>query len=241
MDATLTCVTSPAIAARTGRRVVRGLLTAWLTVAFAACAADPPDAHTSAAASGVEIIASGCSPVSEVGSGTAIGGPLVLTVAHVVAGAKTVGVRVAGLTFHAVIAGIDTQHDLAILRVDGIDRSPVELRSAVADETGSYLGFGGLAPGVKPFTVKRRITLDSEDIYINGDYPRAGFELTSDTVAGDSGAGLIVGGAVTGVVWARSEQADTRAYAIDISEFRSLLAEVASSPVDAVASAVRCT
>ena len=88
--------------------------------------------------------------------------------------------------------------------------------------------------------MKRRITLDSEDIYVDGDYPRAGYELTSDTVAGDSGAGLIVGGAVTGVVWARSERADTRAYAIDISEFRSLLAEVASSPVDAVATAVRC-
>ena len=177
--------------------------------------------------------------MAEHGSGTAIGGALVITAAHVVAGAENVEVRLGSVIYPAAIAAIDTQHDAAVLRAGGLDESPIELRSALAGDSGTYLGFGGLTPGVKPFNVSRRITLDSEDIYVEGDYPRAGYELTADVVSGDSGAGLMVGGAVAGVVWARSERAGSRAYAVDVRVFEPLLASVVGG-TQTVAAPVRC-
>ena len=66
-----------------------------------------------------------------------------------------------------------------------------------------------------PVIVRRPVRIQTEDIYIEGDTNRPGFELDADIQSGDSGGPVMVDGEVVGVLWARSSKFDRRAYAID--------------------------
>jgi len=66
-----------------------------------------------------------------------------------------------------------------------------------------------------PVIMARPVTIRTEDVYVEGETLRPGFELTADIVEGDSGGAVTVGGEVVGVVWARSRTDADRAYAID--------------------------
>jgi S1-C subfamily serine protease len=169
-----------------------------------------------------------------------IGGDLVTTAAHVVAGATHIEVRFGSGEHAATIAAIDTRADLAVLRVEGLRQYSVELRSATGTESGAYVGYGGAEPMLKQFSIKRRIILTSQDIYGNGNYPRAAYDVAASVATGDSGGGLFVDGALTGVMWARSQQTEQQAYAIDISEFRPLIAGIEGHTLPSIAGQVPC-
>ncbi len=68
---------------------------------------------------------------------------------------------------------------------------------------------------VLPVRVRRPVQIHTEDIYIEGDTYRPGFELDAEIRSGDSGGPVMVDGEVIGVIWARSSKFDARAYAID--------------------------
>jgi S1-C subfamily serine protease len=80
-------------------------------------------------------------------------------------------------------------------------------------------------PVAVPVRVRRRVQIRTEDIYIDGDTLRPGFELDADVDAGDSGGAVVVDGEVIGVVWARSRKYDGRAYAIDAVRAGGLVGE----------------
>ena len=181
-----------------------------------ACAPDPPSSL-------VGLHVAGCRPHQENGSGmfvevAELDGPLVLTSAHVVAGAREITVTRGDAVGTGTVVAFDPDMDLAYLAVDGLD-APRPWR---VGSSGIGAGDAGLAFVVRdgeaatvPVVVRRRVQIRTEDIYVEGETLRPGYELTADIVEGDSGGAVVVGGIVVGVVWARSRRADDRAYAID--------------------------
>lgn len=194
--------------------------------ALTGCAPDPPSA-----VAGVR--ATGCRNVTGTGSGMFVrvaGGrePLLLTSAHVVKGATEITITRDGDTGHATIVAFDPDMDIAYLSVDGLSvGSPrtVDSDSVTAGADGyAYVARDGGVAAV-PVTIRRRVTIRTEDIYVEGSTRRPGFELHADIDPGDSGGAVVVEGRVVGIVWARSSREPGRAYAIDVERAGALVRE----------------
>jgi S1-C subfamily serine protease len=194
-------------------RPVRGATVAALAASllFAACAPDPPSAV-------VGVRAEGCGTGPAEGTGAFVDDDLVLTAAHTVAGATSVEVVRDGVRQPAEIVGFDPDLDLAVLRTDD------HIRQSLTGDPPHPPGRG--TPAVAyvvrdgrvirlPLTIIRPVTIATTDIYREGATERPGFELAGWIVQGDSGAPVLVDGRLVGVVWARSNRALGRAYAID--------------------------
>jgi S1-C subfamily serine protease len=189
-----------------------------------------------ALASSVRVEASGCTPTVRNGVATAIGDGLLVTVAHVVAGAETVEVVDAvGRRSAAEVVTFDPLLDIAALRTTSEVAVPVTIRPerAAADERGSVVVAGGddrLEP--VDVTVLRRATIETTDIYRDTDVTRPGFEIEASIEPGDSGAAVHLAGGVVGIVWARSTVDPEHAWAIDVPDRFLDEAGAARSPVD---------
>lgn len=180
--------------------------------AATACAPDPPS-------DAVGLVVTGCRPGEEIGSGMLIGDDLALVSAHVVAGARTITVHHATGSYAAEVVAVDPDMDLAAVAVDlpPHRRTPIRVtsdRAGAGDSGVAYVFRDREIVGV-PVTIRRRVRINTEDVYVEGETRRPGFELTADIRAGDSGGAVVVDGELVGVVWARSRRADDRAWAID--------------------------
>lgn len=189
-----------------------------------ACAADPPSAVV-----GLQVV--GCSPHPESGSGMfvevdGVDDPLVLTSAHVVKGAREVTVRRGQASGVGTVVAFDPDMDLAYLAVDGLAAPfpwTIDSDRITGGEDGvAYVVRDGEAQAL-PVTIRRRVQIRTEDVYIEGETLRPGYELGVDIDAGDSGGAVVVDGRVVGVVWARSRRDTERAYAIDPSRAGELV------------------
>ena len=196
------------------RRVAaRGVAATVAAVAIAAGCA--PDAAPSAVV-GV-IVDDACDPGIETGSGAIVAPGLVLTAAHVLTGAVSIRVIRDGRSVIAEVVGFDPEMDLAYLAIDGLTALPLEVSS-----DGLQAGDTGVAYVVRDnetveieATAVRRVNIETEDIYLEGETSRPGIELDAEVQGGDSGGAVVIGGKVVGVVWARSRAAGGRSYAID--------------------------
>jgi S1-C subfamily serine protease len=185
-----------------------------------ACAPDPPSAV-------VGIVVDSCDPGQEAGSGMIVAPGLALTAAHVVGGADEIVVRHGDREVVATVTGFDPDMDLAYLTFDAVPTRPLVVGSdhVEAGDTGTaYVVRDGVVVPVA-VGVRRRVNIRTEDIYIEGETLRPGFELDAEIQAGDSGGGLVVGGRLVGVIWARSSRFDHRAYAIDAVRAADLISE----------------
>jgi S1-C subfamily serine protease len=181
-----------------------------LVVVGTACAPDPPSAV-------VGIVVDSCDPGLEHGSGMVVGPGLALTAAHVVAGADEIEVRQGDRTALAEVVGFDPEMDLAYLTFMAGPTTPIEVASDHVDPNDrgiAYVVRDGEVVEV-PVRIRRRVQIRTEDIYIQGETTRPGFELDAAIESGDSGAAVVVDGKLAGVIWARSNKFDRRAYAID--------------------------
>ncbi len=161
-----------------------------------------------------------CDTGLESGSGAFVAPGVVLTAAHVVAGARTITVVRPGSDrpMSGEIVGFDPINDLAYIKVDDPSSPHLEVASnaAVSGDTGvAYVVRKGSVVAL-PIEVARPVNIRTEDIYIDAMTNRPGLELVADINAGDSGGVVIVDGKVVGVIWARSNLAADRAYAMDI-------------------------
>jgi len=190
-------------------------------VLLAASLATGCDSAATSAAVGLRVV--GCRPHPEHGSGAlvrlpGVDEPLVLTAAHVVAGAEDITVTRGDTAQMGTIVAFDPEMDLAYLAIEGVDGSPawtIDSAAVTSGDTGVAHVARDDVPVEVPVTFERRVTIRTEDIYVEGETRRPGFELTADIDEGDSGGAVVVDGKVVGVVWARSRRASDRAYAID--------------------------
>jgi S1-C subfamily serine protease len=155
-----------------------------------------------------------------------VAGRVVITNAHVVAGATELTViDERGNASPAVIVAFDPTADLAALRAQGgivVPRS-VRFADAVAGDTGSV--------AEQTFEVRRRVRAHIADIYGEGEVVRPSLEIEADIVRGDSGAPLVDGnGAVVGVVYASSRGKLDTAYAIRATAVGEFLDGLTDAP-----------
>lgn len=173
------------------------------------CAPDPPS-------SVVGFVIDSCDPGEEVGSGMIIKPGIAITSAHVVAGAHAITVLHQGRRVDGAIVGFDPEMDLALIEFDGhANALPIGSEHVERGDDAVVYAVRDGEVVVLPATIRRRVRIRTEDIYIQGETVKPGFELDADIESGDSGGAVVVDGRIVGVVWARSRRYESRGYAID--------------------------
>lgn len=217
------------------------MLVVVVLMAATGCGSSPGIDRQTVSAATVRVRADGCGPRTELGTGTVIPDGLVVTAAHVVAGAERVEIidRHGASTASEVVA-FDPDLDVAVLRPLSDVGSPVPLRAEPGRE-GERGVIALLAPGgsIEFVTVDvvQRVTIRTTDIF--GDQPvrRAGLRVAVTVEPGDSGAMVHLAGGGVGIVWSRSTGTPDQAWTVDVTpelldpaERRSLLTPVDNGP-----------
>ena len=181
------------------------------------------------AASTVRVESAGCEQ-RQTGSGSVLGPDLVVTNAHVVAGADEVRVvlQPGGDPLEARVVAFDGSRDLAVLSVPGMDRPVLPLVEADLGQQGAVFGYpGGGDLTLSTFEVGDVRTASGRDIYGDDGTSRELLFLASSLHPGDSGAALVdPEGQVVGVAFAIAPDRSDVAYALTAGEVAAVLDEV---------------
>jgi S1-C subfamily serine protease len=132
------------------------------------------------------------------GSGWLVARGLVVTNAHVVAGQEDTAVNSSDdPTRHdATVVHYDTDNDLALLRVDGVDGDILDLAPEIeSGSPGAVLGFPENGPfHITPARVGETSSVISEDSYGEGPVTRRMTAMRGEIRSGNSGGPLLDGG-----------------------------------------------
>jgi S1-C subfamily serine protease len=191
----------------------------------------------------VRVRADGCGPRIELGTGTSIGDGLVVTAAHVVAGADQVEiVDQVGDSTVAEVVWFDPALDVAALRAATSPEPPAPLRSdpASVGETGviAILADDGSIELVD-VEVVQRVTILTTDIYRDEQVQRTGLRVTASIEPGDSGAMVHLEGGGVGIVWSRSTERSDQAWTVDLPD--ELLSSATRSRLTAPVGTGQCS
>jgi S1-C subfamily serine protease len=180
----------------------------------------PPDPSASVVAIG----ATGCRRTSTRAVGVVVADGLVATVAHAVAGESEITVVAPdGSAADGTVAAIDTDVDAALIRIDGLDLTPLPRATYDEGDVSLWTSDHGAVRSA-PAEILRRVEVRTSDIYREGEHLRPGFELRAEVAAGDSGSGLVDDdGQLVGLVWATSRERPERAWAMPIEALDPLL------------------
>ena len=151
------------------------------------------------------------------GSGFLYAPDRMMTNAHVVAGVTTPKVIVDDEEVEAEVVYYNPDLDVAVLRVDGIDRPTVRFdRSGKPRDPGAVLGYPQDGPyDVQGARIRAEQRLRSPDIYGRGTVIREVFSVRSLIRPGNSGGPLVsADGRVYGVVFAASVEDKSTGYAL---------------------------
>ena len=177
-----------------------------------------------AEASTFKVSAATCG-LTSVGTGFAVTPAYIVTNAHVVAGAGSHGIRIAGIrgrVHDAVPVLFDPDLDVALLFVEGLNAPSLQFASSDPDRgaVGATLGYpGGGGLTVLPAAVADRYPATGHDIYGEDRVRRLILELRAEIDRGDSGGPLILSdGTVGGVVYAEARTNEDVGYALAPSE-----------------------
>lgn len=168
----------------------------------------------------VRVRANGCGPRTELGTGTSIPDDLVVTAAHVVAGADRVEiVDRSGTAIAAEVVLFDPDLDVAALRPSADIGNSILLRDEVGrqGEGGvvALISTGGTAEPVA-VDVLQRVVIRTTDIYRDRPVERGGLRIDVGVEPGDSGAMVHLPGGGVGIVWSRSTAAQDLAWTVDL-------------------------
>lgn len=178
------------------------------------------------AASTVKVEARACGRLQD-GSGAVLAPDLVVTNAHVVAGAEDVIVErhPDGEPLAGTVVAFDPNRDVAVLAVPGIGRPPLAFGDAESGEVGAVFGHpGGGQLELSPFSVGEEVTATGRDIYGDSQTRRQVLFLAAQLQPGDSGGALIdAEGLVIGVAFAIAPDDRNVAYALTVEEVQAVL------------------
>ncbi len=169
----------------------------------------------------MRIETTGCGHASATsGSGVIMEPGLVLTAAHVVAGAAGVQVVASAGTWSGEIVVLDRTRDLALLRVSELTASPVELTQLAGGDRGQVVV--NSSPGVTPVTVTRRVQMTVDEVRGADRHRRGGYELDARIDRGHSGSGLFSDDRLAGIVFAVPSERDAT-FAVRAEEIEAVL------------------
>jgi len=187
-------------------------------------------ARVTASTSNIEVI--GCGARFE-GSGFTVADNLVVTNAHVVAGAEVIQVRRPdGRLRDATVISFDDDIDLALLRVTDLEQAPLELGQPVVGADGAVIGYPGGqdTPRATPARVERAQRVTGRDIYGDDRTERNVLFTATRLRQGDSGSPLVdAAGTVVGVVFAIAPDDPDLAYALHVDELTAFLTAPANA------------
>jgi S1-C subfamily serine protease len=177
----------------------------------------------------VKVEGEACHRIQE-GSGWAADVDTVVTNAHVVAGV-TSHLRVlkpnSFKTLAATVVVFDSDRDLAVLHVPGLDETPLGLDVGKQGDTGIVFGHPGGQDDLRdaPARVEERVNANGRDLYDQHQTTREVFILAAALHPGDSGGAFVdPRGAVIGVAFAIAPDRPGTAYALTTKEVRAVLA-----------------
>ena len=185
--------------------------------------------------SGVGVVAEGCGLAAQTGSGVVLAEhDRVVTVAHAIAGAsKITVVDDSGTEFDATIEAFDENSDLAVLRVIGLDATPLAVGTFALGSAHAVIWSRDDGVRSIPIEVTKQLNITIEDIYVEDEVRRTGMELSGEISSGDSGGAVVNSdGDVVGIVYARSRSRPGVAFATDSAELSRLLRERPLDPTD---------
>ena len=206
---------------------------------LAGCTAGGPDAASGTgptgsaivepaafAASGIGVIAEGCSLVASLGSGVVVErSGQVATAAHTVRGAPVITViDVAGQEHSASVTSFDKDSDLALLDVPTLTAPPLGIGAARVGPATLMTWSRTAGVTQQLVDVTRLLNINIEDIYRDEVVQRAGLEIDGDVVVGQSGGPVIdASGEVIGIIYATSKDRNAVGFATDDTELRDLI------------------
>ena len=211
-----------------GPRVFEGFGPAPDIAAPPAASGLSPETAKQVARSTVKVEAPACSRVQE-GSGSVVGPDLIATNAQVVAGSKAPRViRDDDSELAATVVAFDPSRDVAILRVNNLNRPALPLGDGPfgAGAVGAVFGhpLGGPLK-LSPFEVAQAVDARGFDIYDQTHTTRHIFVLSADLAPGDSGGALVdPAGDVQGMAFAIAPDEPHVAYALTLEELQPVLA-----------------
>jgi S1-C subfamily serine protease len=183
----------------------------------------------------VKVLSTGC-PDTHQGTGFFVGPHLLVTNAHVVAGATRVTVDGAV----AQVALFDPVNDVALLRVAGLtNASPMSFATSVPASGARAQVIGFPLDGtrtISPSIINGQITATSRDIYDQRTFARTVLVVYSNIEPGNSGSPVLVRGEVTGVVFSKSLSQSETAYAIPAATVERDLAKTSARGVQSTQS-----
>lgn len=206
-------------------------------------AAQVSAASAAAAPSVVKIEGTGCGSVE--GSGFVTDGGLVVTNAHVVAGATALTVTDRRGTHRAESLIVDGAADIAVLRADSVQAPSLSLTTEpVANGTPAvvlgYPGDGALT--AVPAVVVQKLPVLESRIGGTGLVSREVYRLAATVRPGNSGGPLLdTSGQVIGVVNARSLTNNETGFALTLDPLRADLAAATAGQVSVDAATAACS
>ena len=174
----------------------------------------------------VMVTGSACGATT-VGAGVVISRHLVITNAHVIAGMKETRVGAGSGEHAAVPVLVDSDNDVAVLRVDSLDAPPLRTQAGLVPRgtASALLGYprgGQLQSDVA--VVLGDYSATGHDIYGHGNVRRPVYELQATVLPGESGSPLVdADGVLIGLVFAASSNHDDIGYALAGSVIRDAL------------------
>lgn len=175
-------------------------------------------AHVTAggAGAGPTVVAVGDGPAT-IATGFSVADGRVVTVAHVLEGAAITVRGADGVARRGSVVRRDDELDLALLDVPGLPAAPARLGAG----TRLLVRRDGRIAAL-PARVVRRIDARVRTAGSGRVAHRPALELAARAAAGDSGAPVVVGSRVAGVVFARSDGRAGVAYAVDAAVLERL-------------------
>ncbi|KUM33461.1 MarP family serine protease [Arthrobacter sp. EPSL27] len=166
---------------------------------------------------------------NQTGTGFVVSPGRVVTNAHVVAGVPEPVVEIpGGGALPGRVVYFDTQHDLAVVAVDGLRTAPLALSGDLA--AGTPAAFAGYPHGgpfqSKPATVQDIATVLVPDIYGNSPQPADVYRIAGDVQPGNSGGPLLTtDGQVAGVIFAKATGESALGYAVTMTDLGPVAAQ----------------
>jgi S1-C subfamily serine protease len=194
---------------------------------------DVQKAEAKAATSIVRITSFSCGGITS-GSGFAVGKDLIITNAHVIAGARRPIVKYQNKSYEGTPVYFDPNFDLAIMRISQLNIAalPLAINNVPLNSTVAVLGYPGGNYRASPGIIRDTLAVNARSIYDQGVFGRGVYTIQTSIAPGSSGGPAVLpNGEVAGIIFSEATSVADTAYAMTSSIIAPALHEADASHI----------